>query len=557
VRSVLAACLAWLVLAPSAAASTTQESVLQDDPMIVYADSDERLGGTFAVLRALGVDRVRVSVFWNLIAPKPKSRTRPSFGPGGAASPDSYPESHWERYDRIARLAERHDLGLLFTLTGPGPAWAARTSEAGYSVYKPKPSDFRAFVTAVGRRYSGSYVPEPAPEPAPTPEPDPLPIPLPIQFGTDPPQPQAAASDPLPRVDHWSLWNEGNFPSWLAPQSRRTRLRSYNGFMPYAPHLYRRLVDAAWDGLRASGHGSDLVLLGETAPRGGRRGLNTTLPPLRFLRETYCLDESFRPFRGADARGRGCPDTRRERRAFRRANPGLFLASGWAHHPYSLDHRPTWSHRSANSIPLGSINRLISAYDRSRFAWGDVGQGDIWITEYGYQTKPDPYVAVPLVRQALWTTWAEFVAYRNPRIASMAQFLLRDDAPDTRFGAADFRRWRTWQSGLLTASGDRKPLYDEYPLPIYVTPTTTRAGRSVRVWGTWRPSEDGAPLVAEIQALGDDGGFQTIKEVTVTNPKGYLDTRVRTKDSASLRVLWYDPASVGGGPTRAVPVTVD
>ena len=40
-------------------------------------------------------------------------------------------------------------------------------------------------------------------------------------------------------------------------------------------------------------------------------------------------------------------------------------------------------------------------------------------------------MGIPLVRQALWTSWAEFIAYRNPRIASMAQFLLNDDAPDS------------------------------------------------------------------------------------------------------------------------------
>ena len=95
-----------------------------------------------------------------------------------------------------------------------------------------------------------------------------------------------------------------------------------------------------------------------------------------------------------------------------------------------------------------------------------------------------------MVRQALWTTWAEFIAYDNPRIASMAQFLLHDDRPDTRFDASDVRRWRTWQSGLATSAGARKPAYDEYPFPIHVTPTRPREGDRIRVFSIARPAPD-------------------------------------------------------------------
>jgi hypothetical protein len=545
VRRVLLACLLALVPAGPAAAAIDQESVLQDDPLIVYPSSVAELDRTFAVLNGLGVDRIRVSVFWNLVAPHPKSREKPAFEGRGASWPDSYPRGAWDRYDNIVLMARKYQIGLLFTVTGPGPNWAARRKQSAYSVYRPKAKEFRAFVTAVGRRYSGTWTPEGGAPYQPPPS-NPL---IPILEPRAEAAQQGGTGGPLPRVSYWSIWNEPNFPSWLSPQSRRTRLPGYRGnLLPASPHIYRRLVDAGWAGLRESGHGSDLVLLGETAPRGGRPAINTTVPPLRFLRELYCLDPDFRPFEGREARARACPATPRKRRRFRRAHPALFGASGWAHHPYSLDHRPTWRHPSGNSIPLGSINLLIRSWDRAQFAWGDVGQGDIWITEYGYQTAPDPYVGIPLVRQALWSSWAEYIAYRNPRIASIAQFLLNDDAPDKQFAEDDFRYWRSWQSGLATATGARKPAYDEYPFPIHVSRT---GPRTVRVFGLPRPADDGAPLIARIQGIKPGGDWVTLKEVTVRNVKGYVSTRVRPRGSSELRILWVDPVSGGGVVTRS------
>ena len=158
-RRAVTVCLLALATAGPAAASVDQESILQDDPLIVYPSSEEELERTFATLRALGVDRVRVSLFWNLVAPRPKSERRPSFGSRGPAWPGSYPRGAWRRYDNVVRLASRHDVGVLFTITGPAPNWAAGRNGTEYSVYKPDAREFRAFVTAAGRRYSGWWPP--------------------------------------------------------------------------------------------------------------------------------------------------------------------------------------------------------------------------------------------------------------------------------------------------------------------------------------------------------------------------------------------------------------
>ena len=97
-----------------------------------------------------------------------------------------------------------------------------------------------------------------------------------------------------------------------------------------APHHYRKLVDAAWTGLKATTHENDLILIGETAPRGAKKPsqLGNAMPPAEFARELYCLKSNFRPYSGRSARLRSCPEDRSERRAFRDGNPALFRAKG-------------------------------------------------------------------------------------------------------------------------------------------------------------------------------------------------------------------------------------
>ena len=59
--------------------SPSQESIFMDDPKIVYS-APEKLEGTLAEMKRLGADRIRVSVFWHLLAPDPESETRPFAG---------------------------------------------------------------------------------------------------------------------------------------------------------------------------------------------------------------------------------------------------------------------------------------------------------------------------------------------------------------------------------------------------------------------------------------------------------------------------------------------
>jgi hypothetical protein len=191
------------------------------------------------------------------------------------------------------------------------------------------------------------------------------------------------------------------------------------------------------------------------------------------------------------------------------------------------------------------------------FRWGEAGDWPVWITEYGYQTlPPDPFRGIPWRRQAAWMSWAEYLSYRNRRVASFSQFLLVDDAPRSGYSRRDPRRWVTWQSGLVTTGGDVKPAYHEFRRPIHVTPRRTTRRRGVRVFGLYRPAASGDAVPARIEFRRPGGDWNALASLTPTDRQGYLLARVRPPSSGVLRIVWTDPGTGSPVATRAVGVSV-
>src|SRR6185503_15380269 len=122
----------------------------------------------------------------------------------------------------------------------------------------------------------------------------------------------------------------------------------------------------------------------------------------------------------------------------------------WAHNPYysspnqQPDSKPSTSNGAApTAVILGNLPDLIREVTRL------YGNKRIWITEYGYQTKPpDSIVGVSYAKQAAYLAEAFDIARRNTHVDVMVWFLLRDEP---RLGG--------WQSGLLTAAGKQKPAF--------------------------------------------------------------------------------------------------
>ncbi|HET6870765.1 MAG TPA: hypothetical protein VFH80_32940 [Solirubrobacteraceae bacterium] len=518
-----------------AAASTSQESIFQDDNLL-KADPV----GTMQTLRDLGVQRVRVNLTWNTVAPAPTSTKRPkSFN---AANPAAYPAAGWTPYDAIVRAGEASGVEIDFTLEGPAPLWAtgsgAPKGTTGFfrAAWQPSAKEFGLFVRAVGTRYSGTY------------------------------KPQGSATA-IPRVSFWSIWNEPNYGFDIAPQGIGAHQST-----PNSPHVYRNLLGAAWSALQATGHRTrtDRILFGEVTPHGVNGfGVFSNMKPLIFLRSLYCVDSRYRQLRGSAAAAQGCPTTAAGSRKFRKQNPALFSASGFADHPYdeaSAPNKPT--HLCRNKLCVGApsdpdfadlpeMPHLLQTLDRLNRVYGSHTRFAVWSTEYGFRTKPpDPNLGVSQSTAAGYMNQAEYLSYRQPRLLSYSQYQLRDAPPPASF-----------DTGLENPDGSPKPGYDAYRMPLFIPTTSTRAGHKIEIWGGVRPAsyarlDTGQAQSAQIQfQTGSRGAWQTIDTVTITNSKGYIDVHLALPASGAVRLAWSYPAAdqlLGSGTvySRTVNVTV-
>ena len=481
-----------LLAAPAAApASATQESTFQDDNMLIHSDR-AKVRRALDTLKSLGVDRVRVTLLWKAIAPNANSRTRP---PGFRATvPEEYGVRAWERYDTLVYEARARGIEVNFNVTGPAPLWATKPAPRNdiLDLYEPNPGEFGAFVAAAGTRYSGRW----------------------------PDSPYVAAENKVPRVSYWSIWNEPNHSGWLTPQWSAESKTA----VPRAAALYRELVDAAWAGLQLSGHEKDTLLIGETAPKGIKtRGIKKFLEPITFVRALYCVNGRNRPLKGKAARQLGCEGSTSD---FRKAHPALFGASGYGHHPYELIFAPDRRPLSPGWVTLANLSRLTRTLDSIFRRYGSPRRLPLYLTEYGYQTNPPDITGVSLRRQAAYLNRAEYMAYRNRRVRTLAQFQLVDDPMTVRAG---------FQSGLMTVKGRRKPSFGAYRLPIWLPDAR---GRSVRVWALVRSAPNGRKVSAAIQFRGRGGKrWRTLRTVRTTS-RGYLRAAVRVPGRGAVRVRY-------------------
>ena len=481
---------------------------MQDDSWLIYS-APPQVTQALEVMKLLGVDRVRVSVVWSLLAPKPGSSRRPKFD---ATNPNAYPAHVWDRYDTLVRLANQIGIKVYFLLTAPAPNWATtpRQLPQGYRwSHEPSATEFGKFVEAVGRRYRGA-------------------------------------------VNYWSLWNEPNIGGWMTPQWRKLGSSRY---AEASPAIYRAMVDAGWRALVKTGHAHDTILIGETAAYGfAWKGYGADMDPLTFVRAMYCLSGSYRPLSGPAASLIGCP-TSGSRAAFVSAHPGLFDASGWAQHPYNFFHPPASHLRDPNTADLADIVRLEGALDHTFGAYHESTRLPLYLTEWGYQSDPpDPFVRFSLAQQAAFIDEGEFMAWRDPRVRAFGQFLLVDDKPFKRYPRGSHGYWSSFQSGLIELDGTQKPAYQAYQLPIWLP--SARHGASVTVWGQLRPANHSITQYGEIDFRpAGSSTWRPVTEVSTVSPEGFFLTDVPLPSAGLVRLAWLDPATGTVQLSREAPVS--
>jgi len=488
-------------------------SMFQDDDHLLYS-SDATVGRSLDELKRLGVNQIRATVLWKNLAPDTASHTTPAGFNG--RDPGAYAASGWAPYDRLVEQAGTRGITVNLDLTAPGPLWAMAPN-APAAKYKdhwsPSAQAFGAFVAAVGTRYSGRYAPP-------------------------------GASHPLPRVSFWSVWNEPNQQGWLTPQYQSV---SGQPVMESAA-LYRAYADAAFASLGQTSHrpSSDTILVGELAPEGSVHptyDYRDAIPPINFLRGLYCVDAGDRPLTGAAASAIGCP-TGGDPAKFAVAHPALFQATGFAHHPYSFFLAPSTSMSETGFAPLADLGRLERELDGIFSTYRVSRQIPLYLTEYGYETyPPNPWRGVSPRLQSLYLNEAQYMAWRDPRVRTMSQFLLYDALPDFAAPRGSQKYWSTFQTGLRFAGGRAKPSLNSYRLPLFVPNPILASNRGVLVWGMLRAAPQGTHQQAQIQWRTAAGAsFQALKTVTTDNPDQVFVTSVTLPGPGVIRVAWTSPS---------------
>ncbi len=222
----------------------------------------------------------------------------------------------------------------------------------------------------------------------------------------------------LPGVRKWLAWNEPNNPIFLAPQWAKVNARR---FVPVAAKNYARMCAAVWSGVHLTHLRGEVVACGATDPRGNNspRSRRPSISPLAFLAAL-------------------------KKYGLRKGN-----FDAYAHHPYASypgETPATKPKAKTGVVTLANIGDLTGLLTRL------FGNKKLWITEYGYQTRPpDRTFGVTWAKQAKYLTQAYRMARKNPRITMMLWFLIRDEG-----------RLSGWQSGFFTAGGKRKPSYNAF-----------------------------------------------------------------------------------------------
>ncbi len=319
------------------------EIALQDDAVFLnrsYYDRDRAL----AQAQQMGVTWLRVLVVWARV---------PGAQPDDKSAP-SKPGYDWAAYDGLIDDAAAHGIRVQLDLSGPAPAWATGDHKQG--IVRPDASKFGDFALDAAKHFKG-------------------------------------------RVERYSVWNEPNYVSWLAPQSEE-------------PALYRALYTHAYDAINKADPEAQ-VLIGETAPYAEK---DRAVAPLEFLRKVACRTQIYAP-------ARHCAPLH---------------ADGYAHHPYEFANPPQAPYPGADNVTVGSLGRLTSALDRLAQAKAlitpDGKPLDVYLTEFGYfATGP---VAVPPSKRADYLKTAFAIAARNHRVKEMLQYILIAPPAGVRFNTS-------------------------------------------------------------------------------------------------------------------------
>ena len=318
----------------------------------------------FPIYRDLGVGIWQNVISWDSIAP-----TRPAHPRDPADPAYRWPSELDTAIARGKRVGIQTALGVR-----TAPSWASGHSDSRWA--PKKPSDFADFVYAASRRY--------------------------------------------PSVRHWMIWLEPTRTANFMPLIPEKRDRPLTRRMKRAPHIYARMLDAAYGALKARSRRNIVI--------GGNSFTTGDISPLNWIRNLRLPS--------------GTP-------------PRMDL---YGHNPFSARlprlKGPAMGHGFADFNDLDVLARWVDrwlAHPRgkrrinfflSELFWPTDHQNhefDFWVTRH---------------RAATWLTDALRVTRRWSRIYTLGWFSLYDDPPNEAGDEVN--------RGLLTYRGRKKPAYRAY-----------------------------------------------------------------------------------------------
>ncbi len=390
--------------------------------------------------KRIGVQMVRIAVFWNQIAPTWQA-------PADATDPGdtSY---NWTALDQQVRAVAAEGFQILLTVNN-APIWAEgpkMPSWAQPGSWKPNAEDFGQFATALATRYSGTFQ-------------DPL-----------------HRGRRLPRVRFYQAWNEPNMSYYISPQYRDqgpgTKHRNgpgcpvKDGSALESPGIYRNLLNAFYASVNKVNR-TDTVVSASVDPFSSpncQPGLNNyRVSAVRFDQALFCVNAKDRPLSHSRCR-----------------NPAHLDA--FASNPYEpwtipgpcgrVECGPSWRAPDGD-VSIADVTKLdqaLTAAVRARNVLPVRRKGG-FVTEVGWDQKPVARrESVSQRTAALWQEEAYYILTHSG-ITDVLWWQLADTHP--------FDGWPD-ASGEYLASGRAKQSATAYRFP-FVTKRVTN-GR-IQVWG--------------------------------------------------------------------------
>jgi hypothetical protein len=390
-----------------------------------------------AKTKSTGTKIVQIEVDWPGIEPTRPTSARNATNPAA-------PQYSFTSLD--SRVEEITNSGLTPVLLVTGaPRWAEGTggtaNEYATAGYKPKAKAFGQLAEALAKRYSGSY------------------------------RDQLLHRRKLPRVRYLQAWGEANTNFHLSPQWTKVHGHTVNT----GAIIYRGLLNAFYAGAKA-GNPKAIVLTSGLEGYGDDpfSGLQRT-QPVTFMENLLCLSVHLRRVKCA-------------------GGPAHFdvLAAD----PYEAFSPTTHavSPLDASAPDLGRLTKVVKA----GLAAGTVlphKTKPLWVTEFGYDSKPPNPQGVSTATQAKWLEEG-FYVFWHEGVSTAMWYLVRDQTRPYD---------QNYFSGVFFRNGKKKPSFTAYRFPFVIMPTTGRTG--AQAWGI-------SPVAGSIKVQFRVGpGWKTIRSL--------------------------------------------